>query len=156
LWNFCGAQNFPLRGGPTSCQNTLTQPKRLAARGLPAGRAPHGPTRACSGKIRRFLLPPRAHAPKTADHRHEGVNFRWRTTPEAKRNGVARCLRKFDYARTSVRGDASKHQQLDWRHAMDILTFVVQFCSIVNCILSVLNYLENRRKRKDDADEEKF
>jgi hypothetical protein len=53
-------------------------------------------------------------------------------------------------------GDASKHQQLDWRHAMDILTFVVQFCSIVNCVLSVLNYLENRRKRKDDADEKKF
>jgi hypothetical protein len=122
LWNFCGAQNFPLRGGPASCQNTLTQPKRLAARGLPAGRAPHGPTRACSGKIRRFLLPPRALAPKTADHT----------------------------------GDASKQQKLDWRHAMDILTFVVQFCSIVNCILSVLKYLENRRKRKDDADEEKF
>jgi hypothetical protein len=39
---------------------------------------------------------------------------------------------------------------------MDILTFVVQFCSIVNCVLSVLNYLEKRRKRKDDADEKKF
>jgi hypothetical protein len=121
LWNFCGAQNFPLRGGPASCQNTLTQPKRLAARGLPAGRAPHGPTRACSGKIRRFLLLPRAQAQSSRPP-----------------------------------GDASKQQKLDWRHAMDILTFVVQFCSIVNCILSVLNYLENRRKRKDDADEEKF
>jgi hypothetical protein len=33
---------------------------------------------------------------------------------------------------------------------MDILTFVVQFCSIVNCVLGVLNYLENRKKRKDD------
>jgi hypothetical protein len=32
------------------------------------------------------------------------------------------------------------------------LTFVVQFCSIVNCILNVLNYLDKRRKRKDDAD----
>jgi hypothetical protein len=36
---------------------------------------------------------------------------------------------------------------------MNILNFVAQISSIVSLILSLKVYLENRRKRKDDADE---
>jgi hypothetical protein len=39
---------------------------------------------------------------------------------------------------------------------MNLLNLIVQLCNIGTFILSLKSYLENRRKRKDDADEEKF
>jgi hypothetical protein len=37
---------------------------------------------------------------------------------------------------------------------MSILNIVVQLCGIANFVLSLLNYLDNRKKRKDNADDE--
>jgi hypothetical protein len=39
---------------------------------------------------------------------------------------------------------------------MNLLTIIANLCNIGTFILSIKVYLENRRKRKDDADEEKF
>jgi hypothetical protein len=36
---------------------------------------------------------------------------------------------------------------------MSILSIVAHLCGIGNFVLSLLNYLDNRKKRKDNADE---
>jgi hypothetical protein len=44
----------------------------------------------------------------------------------------------------------------DWSSNMNLLNVIANLCNIGTFILSIKVYLENRRKRKDDADEEKF
>jgi hypothetical protein len=124
LWNFCAAQNSPLRSARNLPQYTHAAQK---PQGQQVASRPPSPKRATArsagGKIRRFLLPPRALAPQAADNR------------------VTLQIKLVNY--------------FDWSSNMNILNVIANLCNIGTFILSIKVYLENRRKRKDDADKEK-